>query len=357
MTILTHDFATPRGWRGPHLQTIRSRVVRRRWCLDDLGDRRDLLVALSDGTPDRVMVTLHTPRDRPPATHLDAVVLVHGMGGSAESHYVSATATGLLRAGYRVARVDLRGAGRSLEHSTNLYHGGRSDDIRAVLGTLALALSVRRGPTGDDSGGLALVGFSLGGNVTLKTLGEPLRGIPLRAGVAVSTPLDLAVGAEHLHHVLFGAYERALLQGLRKAALADPVALSDLERRLVRRVQRIEEFDDVITARRNGWRDAAEYYEVNSSIRFLPGIRTPTLIIHALDDPMVPAGPYLSVDWRALERDGFVQRAITPHGGHVGFHERDSTLPWYVGRITSFLDRLGSATSAPTSVPVTRPPR
>lgn len=337
MTITTHSFPTPRGWRSGHLQSVRSRLVPRRHPLSGLGTTRRLLVSLNDGTPDKVAVALHAPppelRERRAPQGADVVMVVHGLGGSAESSYVAATAAGLLRAGYHVARVDLRGAGRSMEHSTSLYHAGRTDDVRAVLRTLAEAVEV---PGGRPN--LALVGFSLGGNVTLKTLGEPLGDIPLVAGVAVSSPLDLAVGSEHLHHVLGGAYERFLLRGMRREVLASPGTLTAAERRHVRTVRRIEEFDDVITARRNGWRDAAEYYAVNSAIGYLRQIRTPTLVIHALDDPMIPAGPYLTVDWDALAADGYVRRAITPHGGHVGFHQRGTSVPWYVGQITDFLD-------------------
>ena len=92
-----------------------------------------------------------------------------------------------------------------------------------------------------------------------------------------------------------------------------------------------------ITARRNGWADAAEYYAVNSSGQFLPRITIPTLVIHSLDDPMIPAGPYRAIDWDVLADHGPVRRAITARGGHVGFHEHGNPLPWYVDRAVRFL--------------------
>lgn len=341
---MNRSFVPPRGWASPHLQTIRSRVLPRSYDLDALGTTRHGLVGLQDGTRDKVVVAVHHARglDRPaPAADRSAapslVTLVHGLGGSAESSYVVATTAGLLEAGYHVARVDLRGAGRSVDHSSDLYHAGRTEDLRDVLRVLA-----RLPEAGSSEGAtaIAVMGFSLGGNLTLKLLGEPMEGLPVVAGVAVSAPLDLAVGSEHLHHMAWGGYEKLLLRGLRRNALSKPYGLSAAEREDIRRVSRIVEFDDLITARRNGWRDAAEYYAVNSSGQFLPRIRVPTLVVHAIDDPMIPEGPYRAVDWEGLAERGGVRRAITPLGGHVGFHERSNPFPWYVGETLRFLAGL-----------------
>lgn len=325
--VVTEDFAMPVGWRSPHLQSIRSRVVPRQWRLDDVSTEEDLLIDMHDGSHDRLAAWVHTPLDPRPGRPL--VLLVHGLGGSAESSYVRASARGLLRLGFPVARVDLRGAGRSGEHSQGLYHAGRTDDLRDVLHQLA--------PSSED--GLALMGFSLGANATLKLAGEPLDGIDLRRAVAVSPPLDLVAGSDHLRSMLFGRYEYFILNGIREdLARPGPTAgLSQEEREMVAQVRSLREFDDIITARRNGWADAMEYYEVNSSIAFLPRIALPTLIIHALDDPLIPAGPYREVDWAGIEAKGYVQRAITRHGGHVGFHQRGRVYPWYVARAARFL--------------------
>ena len=335
--LVNRSFLPPRGWASPHLQTIRSRLMRRSYDLESLGRTRRGLVSVSDGTGDKLAVTVHYPRTEPATNGPYLVALVHGLGGSAESSYVLATTAGLLAAGHHVARVDLRGAGRSIEHSSGLYHAGRTEDLRDVLRVLARLPEATRGGT---TASIAVMGFSLGGNLTLKLLGEPLQGLPVAAGVAVSAPLDLAVGSEHLHHMAWGAYERFLLTGLRRDALSQPYGLTSQEREDIRAVSRIVEFDDLITARRNGWRDAAEYYAVNSSGRFLPRIRVPTLVVHAVDDPMIPDGPYRAVDWEGLAELGYVHRAVTALGGHVGFHERGKKLPWYVGETLRFLASL-----------------
>jgi uncharacterized protein len=162
---------------------------------------------------------------------------------------VRASAYGLLAAGFAVARVDLRGAGRSGQTSAGLYHAGRTDDLRAVLRCLA-----------DEAATVAPVGFSLGGNLTLKLLGEPLDGIPVVAGAAISAPLDLALGTEHLSKVTFGAYERYLIAQMRRDATRQGSAVTAAERTRLARVRAILDFDNAITAPRNGWRDATEYY-------------------------------------------------------------------------------------------------
>lgn len=347
--VTNASFATPRGWRSGHLQTIRSRVVPRDVDLTRAGSRRAVLVDVDDGTGDRLWVHLHrarrTPDGRP---RRGLVVLVHGLGGSAESDYVRATAFGLLRGGYNVGRVDLRSAGLSGETSAHMYHAGKTEDLRAVVRHLAAAPEASDNLSGSPR--VAVMGFSLGGAATLKLLGEPLAGLPVVAGVSVSAPLDLVVGSEHLSRTMFGLYERYILAALRRDSLRPAPGgaprVTQEERAGIRRARRLPDFDDALTAPRNGWADAMEYYTVNSANQFLPRIPVPTLVIHALDDPMIPAGPYRDVPWDELSLTTGVRRLLTPHGGHVGFHERGNPLPWYVGQAVRFLDRTTSSTSA-----------
>jgi len=304
------EFVPRRGWSNKHLQTVRARLRPPRI---DLPAARMRLVDLGDG--DRLAVFLHESRpDRP------LVLLVHGSGGSAESEYVRWTAQGMLAAGFPVARVDLRGAGTSGDYSVGMYHGGKTQDLRAVIDELAA-------PT-------AVVGFSLGGNATIKLLGEHTCGVV--AGVSVSAPLDLAVGAEHLHRRAGGWYEKFLVGRLKQEVLRPGARYTPEEQQAVVAARTIVEFDNAITAPRHGWRDAAQYYAVNSSIRFLPEVEVPLLVLHSRDDPMVPVGPYDAVDWAALPH---VRCVLTDHGGHVGFHGREPR-PWYVPLAVEFLQAV-----------------
>ncbi|MGV1005303.1 MAG: YheT family hydrolase [Candidatus Nanopelagicales bacterium] len=325
-SLVNESYPVARPWVDGNLQSVRDRVMRQQWSLPAGPVHR---VPLSDGTGDHLVVQLHEPNDEhsPGRTggRLAArptVLLVHGLGGSAESTYVRASAAGLTAAGFPVARVDLRSSGLSTSHTSEFYHGGRTADLRDVLAFLAP----------QAPGGLAVMGFSLGGNAILKLLGEPLGGLPVRAGVAVSAPLDLSEATSHLAARWHGFYDRFLLSKLIKDVADSNVNLSDQERAALARARRLIEFDDAITAPRHGWADAWEYYRVNSSAQFLPSIGVPTLLIHAVDDPMITIASYTAVDWDALATRTLVRRAVTPHGGHVGFHERGKLLPWYVRR-------------------------
>lgn len=321
--LVNADFVPKRGWVNPHLQTIRSRVVPTTYLLP--GSEEILQVALTDGTGDRLAVSLHRPDAM---TRRITVLLIHGLGGSAESDYVRAATRGLLLAGHSVARVDLRGAGRSARISAHLYHGGRTEDLRTVTAALSRC---------DGVGAIAPVGFSLGGNAVLKLLGEPHPGTAVVAGAAVSAPLDLAAGSPYLRRAAFGVYERFLVRKIRADALRPGARFTPEERSAILASRTLVEFDDAVTAPRHGWRDAEEYYAVNSSLTYLPRIRVPTLVIHAIDDPMVSPQPYRRVAWEELAARGPVRRAITPHGGHVGFHEEGNSLPWYVHPLGVFL--------------------
>lgn len=333
--VVNASFRTPRGLRSGHLQSVRNVVLAPTHDLESISRSSTVLVPLEDASGDRLAVAIHTPAG---ASGHAMVMLVHGLGGSAESVYVRATALALLRAGFAVARIDLRSAGASKATTSTTYHAGKTDDLRTVLRFLA-ARPEAVGADGQPH--LGVMGFSLGGAVTLKLLGEPYEGLPIFAGVSVSAPLDLVVGAEHLSRAAFGLYERSVLRGLRRD-VRDPAPdgstrLTPAEAAGVGRARSLPEFDDAVTAPRHGFRDAREYYELNSAADYLAGIRVPTLVIHALDDPMIPAGPYLAIDWEALEAAGSVHRAITAHGGHVGFHQRGRRLPWYTGQAVRFL--------------------
>lgn len=342
-SLINADFETPPGWSSGHLQTIRSRVRPRRFELHRFGSRREVLVDLDDGTGDRLRVQLHRARQTPDGRpRRGLVTLIHGLGGSADSDYVQASTQALLSDGYNVARVDLRSAGRSGDTSRHLYHAGKTEDLRACLAHLADMPEARDNATGSPL--LAVMGFSLGGAATLKLLGEPLAGLPVVAGVAVSAPLDLIVGSQHLSDTLFGVYERYILMALRRDSLRPAPdgtpRVTEQESDGIRRARTLPQFDDVLTAPRHGWGDAMEYYAVNSCNQYLASITVPTLVIHSLDDPMIPASPYEAIDWDDLAERGPVRRAITARGGHVGFHERGNPLPWFTGQATSFLDSV-----------------
>jgi predicted alpha/beta-fold hydrolase len=313
-------FAIRPPWWGPDLQTLRNFVRRPPEPVGALEARR-LLLPLGDG--DVLSALLERPRRQ---TGI-AVLLVHGLGGCEDSAYMRASAAALLAQGRPVVRLNLRGAGRSGESCRGLYHAGRSDDLRVALAALPAELT---------ADGVVIVGFSLGGNVILKLLGEGVDGV--RAAATVSAPIDLAAASACMLKARNWVYHAYLLRRVKRDALQGSAEVSAAERAAIQVARSVFAFDDAFVAPRNGWRDAAEYYAVNSAEQFLARVATPTLVMQALDDPWIPADAYRRYPWG---RNRQLTAALAPSGGHVGFHARGSRVPWHDRALAAFLAGQG----------------
>ncbi len=302
------EFRPRLPWIGPDLQTLRNFVARPKV---DLRPWPALRLWFEAGT-DRLTGLWH--RTGEPGRPL--VILLHGLTGCERSSYVRLSALQLLRRGYPVLRLNLRGAGPSRPHCRDGYHAGRTEDLHAVLAGL---------PKEAAREGVALVGYSLGGNILLRFLAEPRAPAhPVRAAVSISAPIDLALTQARIMEPRNRVYHAYLLSRMRTEAL-----LLLRERKWRRRVLlsgTVEEFDERVTAPLYGFENAADYYARCSAAPVLGRIRTPTLLIHGLDDPMIPAEPYLAFDWRAHSH---LTALLPPQGGHVGFHGRGDRLPWH----------------------------
>ncbi len=323
-------FAERPPWWGGDLQTVRNVLVP--WARPDLGRyrARRLGLAMADGSGDR----LSAVENRPAADEGRAlVVLVHGLTGCAESAYMVSAAAYLLGCGWPVLRLDLRGAGASLGRCRQLYHAGRSEDLRdalAALVDLEPALVER---------GILLVGFSLGGNMLLKFLAEHVRGLPVLAAASVSAPIDLAAASRRIAAPRNRLYQRYILARMKVEALALGDVLTPGERSAIAAADSVRTFDDTFVAPRIGFAGADEYYAQCGAARFLDGISTPTLVIHARNDPWIPAEAYLRRDWA---RNPALSVLLPDGGGHVGFHGRGSPVPWHERCIGAFFaERTG----------------
>jgi len=307
-------------WRGPHLQTIRNRVRPPRIVLPPA---ERLRVETRDGTGDTLIGALNRPfedKGRP------LILLVHGLTGYEDGVYMRATARTLLAAGYPVLRLNQRGAGPSRGLCRERYHAGRTHDLRRVLEELPPDLSGR---------GVVPVGYSLGGNVVLKLLGEGGAPVPLSAGASISAPIDLAAASRRFQVPGNRFYHRYLLTRMKEEMLGGSLPLEGRWARAVRQARSVWEFDDAYVGPANGWSGAEEYYRVNSALRFLPRIDVPTLVIHAMDDPWIPADAYLSFDWTS---NAHLLPLLSPRGGHVGFHGQGGV--WHDRCLEIFLERL-----------------
>lgn len=243
------------------------------------------------------------PRDASPA-----LVLLHGMGGWDLSSYLLSTSALAFDAGFHVIRMNMRGAGGSFEICPRLYHAGLEGDLVAVARAVA-AFTPR----------VALFGASLGGNHTLLALGRSKGRLPreVRAGVAVSPPLDLGRCAEALHAPGNRVYMPYFVSRL-NATYARVAERSEgfYEPSRAVGVRTVREFDERITAPYGGFPSADEYYRQSSSGPWIAAIELPTLILAAEDDPMIP-GP--SVRAFAESASPAVTMEVLPTGGHVGF--------------------------------------
>jgi predicted alpha/beta-fold hydrolase len=300
-------------WWSADLQTIRN-YLRRRPRLSAFAEER-LVLPLEDGSGDRLVGALNRPAA--PVAGQPLVILIHGLSGDEASAYMCHTAAYLLTQGYPVLRLNLRGAGPSRPLSRLQYHAGRTGDLEAALAAL---------PQDLKANGVAAVGYSLGGNMLLKFLGERGSASPIAAAVSVSAPIDLAATSRRMEERRNAFYRAYVLREIRAEAVAPISDLTAAERRAVLGVRTIREFDAVFSAPRNSFADADHYYEANGARNFLGGIAVPTLVIHAIDDPWVPAEPYLSYNWRA---NPALVPLLSPKGGHVGFHGHDRRAAWH----------------------------
>jgi predicted alpha/beta-fold hydrolase len=246
------------------------------------------------------------------------VLVLHGLEGSSSSDYVLETHRALARRGLASLALNFRSCSGEPNRLPRFYHSGDTGDAAAVLTLLSDRFPARR---------IGAIGFSLGGNVLLKLLGECGMGGPevvaLGAAVAISVPFDLSAGITTLEQGLGPIYQRYFLRKLRHKVRAKRTILQghvDVEALLA--VSKLRNFDELGTSRLHGFADSADYYRRASSKPFLEAIRVPTLLIQAADDPFLPS----SAMPRAEVQANPDLNAIFPeHGGHVGFV---SGPPW-----------------------------
>jgi len=309
--------------RGGHAQTLAGVFLPSD---ERLAGTRTHVVHLADG--DAVVVHDDVPAGWAPGD--PAALLVHGLTGDHQSGYMVRIAARLVARGVRTFRKDARGWGAGERLARRPANAGRSDDVRVVLHTIATLCP------GSD---LAVAGFSLGANMVLKMLGEAPDALPraLRRAVAVNAPIDLhaslcamETGANRIYDAYF---TRMLLRHVAHLRRSVP----DLDWPDPEFAPRsLRAFDDTYTAPLSGYRGAADYYAQASSKPFLAGIRTPTVLLTAEDDPIVPP---------AMLPPRPPSPAITLHrapgGGHLGYiaadRGGDSGRRWMDARVAHWL--------------------
>jgi uncharacterized protein len=238
-----------------------------------------------------------------------AVIVVHGLEGSSLSQYVIGTGNKAWDAGMNVVRMNMRNCGGTDKLTPTLYHSGLSGDVGAVLRTLVEQKKLRR---------VGLVGYSMGGNLVLKLAGDWGHGGPaeLTAVAAVSPAADLAASADAMHTALNRMYEYKFLFSLMRTLRRKIELFPEHYKLPQRRPRTIREWDDMVTARYCGFRDADDYYYRAAAARVIDRIAVPTLIIHAQDDPFIRLLP--ETRQKILDNPN-ITLLETEHGGHCAF--------------------------------------
>ena len=247
--------------------------------------------------------------DWSPGENGPIVVLLHGLEGGSRSHYMQGLLREIHKRGWRGVVMHFRGCSGEPNRLARSYHSGDTADFAELVDIL----SAREPHTP-----LLAVGFSLGGNVLLKYLGENPEQRHIASAVAVCVPMVLSECAVRLQRGFSRLYQWRLLVSLKNkirtkfAAMRSPVTLDGVEQ-----CKTFLDFDDLVTAPLHGFKNADDYYRRVSARQFLARIKTPALIIHAIDDPFMTADVLVSPE----EISQHVQIEIACGGGHIGFIE------------------------------------
>ena len=303
------NFVPRRGLANGHLQTIVGNFYPRPPFLLD-AEAETVEVDPADGS--RVLCHCHWQPEAGRAARL-TVVLVHGLEGSSNSRYIHGVAARAWAAGCNVVRMNMRNCGETDALTPTLYHSGLSGDVGAVVGHFAAKFGLQR---------VALLGYSMGGNLVLKLAGEWGNRAPLVAVATVCPAIDLAAGSDALHEPGNRIYEWKFLRGLmrrfRRKAELFPEIYHPQE---IGPVRSLREFDHKIVARYCNFKDADDYYYRSAAARVIEGIAVPALVLCAADDPFVRLYPETRPRLRANPHITFVE---TEHGGHCAYLSRDA---------------------------------
>ena len=317
----------PAWWcPGPHFQT----VWRRLWGeIPSVGLRRERWE-----TPDHDFLDLDflDPAAAPLREEKAPVVLLlHGLEGSSRAKYILGMLKMVQSLGWKGAALNFRSCSGEMNRQRRFYHSGETTDLDWV---------VRRLIERDPGSPLYLIGFSLGGNVLLKWLGEQGEKVPgaVRKGVAISVPFDLAVAARLIDRGFSRIYGKVFLQTLKRKALIKERQYPGLvDPGRVRRIVSFAEFDDQVTAPIHGFQSGLDYWTKSSSQNFLSDIRLPVLLINAQDDPFLPVRYFPS---RIIKESKWLTADFPLSGGHTGFVQGRSPWSatyWTESRTSAFL--------------------
>lgn len=253
------------------------------------------------------------------------IIISHGLEGNSKRPYVMGMVMAGFATGFDIAAWNFRGCSEELNRQLRFYHSGATDDLDTVV-QHAAHMGYKK---------IYLIGFSLGGNLTLKYLGEQKESTLVQRAVTFSVPLDLHSSCIKISQPENWIYATRFLRSLKKKIIAKSKVRQELDINGINDIRSIIEFDDRYTAPLHGFKNAVDYYTQCSSIHFVSHISIPTLIVNAQNDPFLSPLCYPADQLRAHP---YVIFESTVRGGHVGFAQfRKNGLYWSEERAMDFL--------------------
>jgi uncharacterized protein len=255
------------------------------------------------------------------------VIVSHGLEGNTERAYIKGMAKACYAEGYDILTWNYRGCGEEINRQLRFYHSGATDDLDTII---------QHAVHSNRYSEINLIGFSLGGNLTLKYMGENRR-LPgsINKIIAFSVPLNLHTSCLQISRPENILYSQRFLKSLRKKVIQKASQHKVLDIGPLSRIKTLLDFDDYYTGPIHGFKNALDYYEQSSAIRYIDTIQHPTLIVNALNDPFLSPECY---PHKQLRQHKYVQLEIPNRGGHVGFTQFNKNgLYWSEQRALAFL--------------------
>ena len=256
------------------------------------------------------------------------VILCHGLEGSSSSNYIQALGGLFNSNGYDIAAMNYRFCSGEINRQLRTYHSGETEDLNTVIDYVL--------PNYEE---VFLVGFSLGGNIVLKYIGDGVYPIhpKIKAVVGISVLIDLYGAALELSKLKNRIYTKRFLKTLsKKIKLKHQQFPTQFNINQLKKVKKIIDFDEYFTAPINGFKNAKDYYNKSNSKQFLHKIKIPTLIINSLDDPFLSKSCY---PYKKAINNKYLNLMTPKHGGHVGFISFSKKHFWHELQILKFIKK------------------
>jgi predicted alpha/beta-fold hydrolase len=318
MPLITKDsYKVPRWLLNGHFDTIYPAIFRK---VVVTTAPRELTI----GTPDQDSFDLNYYDNSSNRT----VIISHGLEGNNQRPYVLGMVNAFFSDGWNVIAWSYRGCNGKVNNSIKSYHSGFTEDLYEAIHFAAEPESVKK---------IALVGFSLGGNMTLKYMGAGDVSDKIKVAIAISVPLDLHQSCLEISKSANIFYARRFLKTLKQKVKEKAAIFPEIETKHLPKVKDLKSFDDYYTAPMHGFRDALDYYQSCSSISVLDQIDIPALVLNATNDPFLPDSCY---PYNLLKDHKYVFLHTPERGGHVGFYSNNNGLYWSEKRALEFVNEM-----------------